>query len=422
MQEDFLHYLWRTRRFDHRDLKTTLGQSIQIHHPGEYNTNAGPDFFNARLSIDGTLWAGNVELHLLSSEWLVHGHQEDPAYDSVILHVVFKENQPVVLHDGRRIPCLELEGRIPDGLVARYQQLETAQSWIPCEFAFKDSPEVIKSQWLDRLLIERLEERTNVFAETLHRCGQHWEEALYQTLASCFGLKVNVQPFETLARSIPLRYLHRHRNHPQQLEALLFGQAGFLNVPFRDEWPQILQREYRHLANKYGLAPMDVQQWKFFRLRPSGFPTVRIAQFSSLLSGTEHLLSQILAADTVEEMAAYFKVTPNDYWLNHFVFDKPADLNMKTTSRSFIDLILINAIAPFLFFYGRVKGLEQPQNKAFYLLEQLAPEKNRLLDGWKSIGCFPKNAFDTQSLIHLKTRYCDKRRCMECAIGHAILK
>lgn len=422
MQEDFLHYLWRTRRFDHRDLKTTLGQSLQIQHPGEYNTNAGPDFFNARISIDDTLWAGNVEMHLMSSEWLTHRHHQDPAYDSVILHVVFRENQPVTLPDGRRLPCLELDGRIPEGLAATYRKLETAQSWIPCEFAFRDAPEVIKSQWFDRLLIERLEERTNSLSGTLQRCGQHWEEALYQTIASCFGLKINVQPFEALSRTLPLSILHRHRNHPLQLEALLFGQAGFLSGTLRDEWPQLLQREYLHMANKYRLTPLEVQQWKFFRLRPSGFPTVRLAQFSSFLTNAGQLLSQLLAAETVEEMASYFKVTPSEYWMNHYLFDKPAEPGTKTTSRTFIDLVLINAIAPFLFYYGRVKGLDQPQNKAFYLLEQLAPEKNLLLDGWKTLGCKPRNAFQSQALIQLKTRYCDKRRCMECAIGHAILK
>ena len=422
MQEDFLHYLWRTRRFDHRELKTTLGQSVQIHFPGEYNTHAGPDFFNARLSIDGTLWAGNVEMHILSSEWLDHGHQQDPAYDSVILHVVHRENHPVVLPDGRRLPCLELDGRIPEGLVARYRQLESAQSWIPCEFAFNDAPDVIKSQWFDRLLIERLEERTHSLASTLQRCGQQWEEVLYQTIASCYGLKINIQPFEELARSIPLRILQRHRNQPHQLEALIFGQAGFLTSSFRDEWPQLLQREYLHLANKYSLVPMDVQQWKFFRLRPTGFPTIRLAQFSSFLINKEHLLSQLLSAETVEEIAGFFRATPSEYWHNHYVFDKAAELSKKTTSRAFIDLLLINAVAPILFYYGRIKGLDQPQNMAFRLLEHLGAEKNHLLDGWKMLGCTPCNAFESQSLIHLKTRYCDKRRCMECAIGHAILK
>lgn len=422
MQEDFLHYLWRTRRFNHQDLKTTLGQSVEIHHPGEYNTNSGPDFFNARISIDGTLWAGNVEMHVYASDWFAHGHLEDQAYDSVILHVVYQENQPVLLRDGRRLPCLEIDGRMPDGLVERYKQLEASQSWIPCEFAFRDAPDIIKSQWLDRLLIERLEEKCNALAGALDRCGQHWEEALYQTIASSFGLKINLQPFEALARSIPLRIIQRHRNHPQQLEALLFGQAGFLNTPFRDEWPNILQREYLHLANKYGLVPLDTSQWKFFRLRPSGFPTVRIAQFSSLLSKSEHLFSHLLAAETAEEMAGYFKVTASEYWDNHYVFDKSGEASIKTTSRSFINLILINAIAPFLFFYGRIKGLDQPQNKAFLLLEQLAPEKNHLLEGWEKMGCSPRNAFESQSLIQLKTRYCNKRRCMECAIGHAILK
>ncbi|MCC7466370.1 MAG: DUF2851 family protein [Saprospiraceae bacterium] len=422
MQENFLHYLWRTRRFDHRDLHTTTGQSLQIHYPGEYNTNAGPDFFNARLSIDGVLWAGNVEIHLQSSEWLAHKHQFDPAYDSVILHVVHSEDQPVLRPDGSLIPCFEMSGRIPDGILSRYRQLESANSWIPCEFAFQDAPEIVKAQWLDRLMIERLEEKTAMLSGVLQRCEQHWEEALYQTIAACFGLKINVQPFESLAAGLPLRILQRHRNHPLQLEALVFGQAGFLSAQFRDAWPLSLQREYHHLANKYSLMPLDVQQWKFFRLRPTGFPTIRLAQFSSFLQQAEHLLSQLLAAQTVEEMAQYFKVTPSEYWLDHYLFERPASKLLKSTSQSFVDLILINAVAPFLFYYGRAKGLEKPQHQAFRLLEQLAPEKNTMLQGWKNLGCNPQNAFQTQSLIQLKNRYCKERRCMECAIGNAILK
>lgn len=422
MRESFLHYLWRTRRFDLRDLETTQQQNLQILHPGEYNTHSGPDFFNARVNIDGTLWAGNVEMHLLSSEWHAHKHQHDPAYDSVILHVVLQEDLPVFRPDGSRIPCLTLQGRIPETLLGRYEQLESSRLWIPCETSFAEAPEIIKQQWLDRLLIERLEEKTDLISHSLLQCGNHWEEALYQIVARCFGLKVNTEPFEALARSLPLKILARHRHQPHQVEALVFGQAGLLHPVFQDEWPALLQREYRHLAHKYELVPLKPEHWKFFRLRPSGFPTVRLAQFAAFLQQSEHTLAKILEAGTIEEVEQLFHVSPSDYWLNHYQFDKLSIPQPKPLTPAFIEILLVNGVAPFLFHYGKLKGLDRPQQQAFALLEKLPAEKNSLLDGWKTLGSRAANAYQSQALIQLKTRYCDARRCLECAIGNAILK
>ncbi len=422
MRESFLHYLWRTRRFDMLDLQTTLHQSVQILHPGEYNTHSGPDFFNARLSIDGTLWAGNVEMHLYASEWLGHQHDKDPAYDSVILHVVLKEDLPVFRPDGSRIPCLELEHRIPEPLLHRYVQLESAQTWIPCQSSFADAPEIIKNQWLDRVLIERMEEKTKTVQHLLDHTGHHWEEVLYQTIARNFGLKINMDPIEMLARTLPIKHKERHRQQPHQLEALIFGQAGFLDAPFLDPYPQLLIREYHHLSHKYQLNPLRKEQWKFFRLRPSSFPTIRLAQFSALIQQTDHLLATLLECNSPSEMKALFKVTPANYWADHFQFDTPSIQQEKSLSKEFIDLLLINAVAPFLFFYGQHKGIDRPQDQAFMLLESLPPETNSMVKIWKTMGCTCSNAFQTQALIHLKTRYCDHRRCLDCAIGNALLK
>jgi hypothetical protein len=255
----------------------------------------------------------------------------------------------------------------------------------------------------------------------LQQNGQHWEEALYQTLSRSFGLKINADPFESLARSLPLRILARHRHQAHQVEALVFGQAGFLQSKLHDDWPKLLQREYQHLAHKYGLAPLRLEQWKFFRLRPSGFPSVRLAQFSSFLQQSEHLLAKLLESNTPAEMERLFEVSPGEYWLNHYQFDKLSVSQSKSLSKDFIDLLLVNAVAPFLFFYGKNKGLDRPQQQAFALLESIAPEKNRVIDGWKALGYTPQNAFQTQALIQLKARYCDTRRCLECAVGNAIL-
>ena len=422
MKESFLHFLWRTRRFNAQNLCTTEFHPIVIHVPGEHNTHAGPDFFNARLRIGDTHWAGNVEMHLQSSEWLAHGHSKDPAYDNVVLHVVLEEDQPIHLPNGTRIPCLELKGRIPPKLLENYERLEREQAWIPCEHFFMAVPEIVRLNWLDRLLVERLELKTTGIEAALKGTENHWEEAFYQLLARSFGLKVNMEPFEALARTLPLLILSKHKSNLLQLEALILGQAGFLGSDFKEEWPRTLVREYRHLSHKYGLEPLEVSQWKFLRLRPANFPTVRLAQFAKLIHQSSNLFSQILEVQNLREIENLFQVQPSAYWSDHFMLDKASTKQEKTIGRDFIHLIVINTVVPFLFYYGKTRDLDEPKKRALALLEELHPEANAILDAWASLGMKPRNAFQTQALIHLKTRYCDQKRCLECSIGTAILK
>jgi len=422
MRESFLHFLWRSRRFDAKNLLTTETQSIEIQHVGEQNTHAGPDFFNARLRIGDTIWAGNVEMHLRSSEWLAHGHSTDPAYDNVVLHVVLEEDQIILRDNGERIPCLELKTRIPPKLLENYERLEHEQAWIPCEHFFRQVPDIVRLNWLDRLMIERLELKTTAIAEALQATENHWEEAFYRLLARNFGLKVNAEPFEALARSLPQLTLAKHKSSKVQVEALLFGQAGFLEEKHKDDWPNELAREYRHLAHKYGLKPLPVSQWKFLRLRPASFPTVRLAQFAALVHQSAHLFSKILETKNLRELENMFDLRPSAYWRDHFQFDKPSIKREKPLSRDFIHLIVINTIIPFLFHYGKVRDLEEPQKRALLLLEELPPEANTIVAGWASLGVPARHAFQTQALIQLKTRYCDQKRCLECAVGNAILK
>jgi Protein of unknown function (DUF2851) len=266
MRESFLHFLWRWRRFDHQNLYTTQGESLEIQYPGEWNTHAGPDFFNARIRLGETIWAGNVEIHLQASEWLAHSHDSDRAYDNVILHVVLEEDQPVLRTTGERIPCLELKGRIPGRILETYQRLEHERAWIPCQNFFSQTPDIVRLNWLDRLLVERLEQKTAAIEAMLERTGNHWEESFYRLLARNFGLKVNAEPFEALARSLPLTIISRHKNNPWQVEALLFGQAGLLEQPMQEDYPNALAREYRFLRHKYQLMPLSAEQWKFLRL------------------------------------------------------------------------------------------------------------------------------------------------------------
>jgi len=423
IHESFLHFLWRWRRFDAFQLTTTQGQSLEILHPGEHNTHAGPDFFNARVRIDDTLWAGNIEMHLQASEWLAHKHQDDPAYDNVVLHVVLEEDLPIQrAGDGSRLPCLVLQGRIPPQVLNTYQRLEHERAWIPCERFFTGTPEIIRLNWLDRVLVERLEQKTAGIADLLKTTENHWELAFYVLLARNFGLKVNIEPFEALARSLPLNVLARHKNNRLQVEALLFGQAGLLGENFQEEYPKILVREYRHLAHKYGLRPLAASQWKFLRLRPANFPTVRLAQFAALIHQSAHLFSQVLETVHLRSLENLFAVQPSEYWFQHYQLDKPSSPRSKTLGRDFVHLLIINTLIPMLFHYGRMKEDPNLQNRALRLLEELPAESNAILDGWDTLGMRARHAYQSQALLHLKTRYCDAKRCLECAVGHFILK
>jgi hypothetical protein len=422
MQEAFLHFIWRTRRFDTIGLSTTAGHMIQLLHPGEHNTNAGPDFFNARLRIDDTEWAGNVEMHLRSSEWLVHGHDTDLAYQSVVLHVVWIDDEPVLRSSGDPIPCLVLKDRVAPVLLHAYERLLHEEAWIPCAGRFGEVPGIVRLNWFDRLLVERLEQKTAQMAIHLAATDNHWEEAFYRTLARSFGLKVNTEPFEALARSLPLILLTKHKNDLHQLEALLFGQAGLLEEPFKDEYPRSLAKEYRFLKHKYGLHPLTASQWKFLRMRPANFPTVRIAQFAALIYHSTHLFGQILEAGTARNVAHLFALPASSYWENHFCFDAESIKRTKIPGRDFIDLLLINAIIPALFYYGKTRQIPEHTAKALRWLEELPAESNHLVAGWEPLGIEPGHAYESQALLQLKTHYCDKKRCLDCAIGGFLLK
>ena len=322
MKEDLLHYVWRLQRFDTTDLKTTEGQSIQILKTGEHNHNAGPDFLDARIQIGKTLWAGNVEMHLKSSEWIAHSHQNDQAYENVILHVVLEEDRKILREDGTPIPCLELKKRIAGRLSRIYQKLLHNEQWIPCQYDFFKVGEMTKTLWLDRLMVERLECKTIVIEKLLKENKNNWEATFYQSLARNFGVKVNADPFERLARTIPLSIVGKHKSSLFQIEALFFGQSGLLHNSFQDEYPQRLQKEFDFLRKKYQLHPIEKTSWKFLRMRPANFPTIRIAQFAQLIFQSVHLFSKILAASNVKEIENMFELRLSNYWQSHYVFDK----------------------------------------------------------------------------------------------------
>jgi hypothetical protein len=423
MKESFLHYLWRYKRFDILNLKTTNNEPITILDSGEYNTNAGPDFFNAKLAIGDIVWVGNVEMHLKASEWLIHKHQFDKNYDNVILHVVLDADTIIHRSNGELIPCLEMKSYINEKLLGTYQQILHNAHWIPCQHHFYLVNELTKNSWWTRLLVERLEQKTALIKSQIIDNQYNWEESLYRSVAKNFGVKVNEQPFEMLANSISLITISKHKNSLFQIEALLFGQAGMLeNIEFQDEYPQKLQKEYRFLQKKHQLSPLNGDLWKFLRLRPANFPTIRIAQFAKLLYQSVHLFSKIIDTTSVKELQTLFEVELNDYWSNHYTFDKKSKEIKKHLGKDAINLILINSIVPFLFLYAKIKKEEHFKDRALQLLEAIEPEKNAILDKWQDLGIKAENAAISQSLLQQKKLYCDQQRCLECAIGVAILK
>ena len=416
MQEKFLHYLWRWRRFNARNLRTTDGQTLEILHPGEPNEHAGPDFLNARIRLGETLWAGAVEIHVNASEWLTHRHDTDRAYDNVVLHVVMEADQSVRRASGELLPCFSLRGHIPPKLLEHYLRLEHERAWIPCAWFFPQAPSIVLHNWLDRLMVERLEQKTGLVATRLAETGNHWEEAFYRALAYNYGLKVNTEPFEALARSLPLSVLARQRSSLFQLEALLFGQAGFLEQPFQDEYPRALAREYAHFRRKFNLSPVHPSQWKFLRMRPGNFPTLRLAQFAALCQQSGQLFGQILDAQKLKDWEQLFDIPVSEYWQTHYLFDKISATRTHHPGPGFIHSLLINTVAPFLFHYGKIRHLPAYQEKAIALLEQLPPEDNSILRNWQNLGKTAKNAVESQALLQLKTRYCEQKRCLECAV------
>lgn len=422
MREDFLHFLWRYQRFTWGALTTTAGESVAVLHPGEANLHGGPDFLNARVRIDGTLWAGHVEIHIRSSDWKAHGHDTDPAYDNVILHVVLEEDQPLLRANGEVIPCLELQGRIPAGMQTAYFRLLQHRSWIPCQAQWKDVNELCKLVWLERMSIERLEQHTQRLQAVLERYSQDWDQAFYCALARNLGHPANADAFEELAHRTHLRLMLRKRHHPEQVEALLFGQAGMLEDDFEEDYPKRLQQEYRFLKQQHGLTPMKKSIWKFMRMRPANFPTIRIAQLARLILQGNDLFDKAMSAMSIEEWERMFELKVSQYWRTHYTFGQPSVPQDKTLGKTAVHTLLINTVAPFLFLYGAMHQNATYLDRALRLLQELPPEDNHIIREWAALEIHPQNAAQSQGLLYLKNRYCDAFKCLDCAIGHDILK
>ena len=421
MTEDFLYYLWQYRLLDN-PLETQSGEEVIIIDTGTRNEASGPDFFNARIKIGTTEWAGNVEMHVRASDWFKHGHAHDKAYDSVILHVVHECDAEVRNSGGELIPCMELRGHYDEALFFRYRKLLSTRDWIACAPQLRDVPDLIVYAWLDRLLAERLQRKTEYIEGFLQSSNGHWETAFYYALARNFGFNVNADPFEQLARSIPLEVLAKNRDSLLKIEALLFGQAGLLNPKLKDEYARELYTEYDFLRKKYKLSPVQAFQWKFMRLRPVNFPTIRIAQFAQLIYKSTHLLSKIMETENLESLKKFFLLGTSEYWVNHYTFGKKAKAREKQFGARSFDLILINTIVPFLFVYARHQKDEELKARALNFLSRTAAEQNSIVKRFADSGISCQNAAQTQALLTLKNDYCKYLKCLDCAIGNRLIR
>ena len=416
MTERLLHFIWQFQYFNRNELATTAGEPVQILSPGLYNTNQGPDFSAARIRIGTTTWAGTAELHVRSSDWIKHRHQEDQNYDNVILHVVWED-------DGleNNIPVLELQERVPKILLERYRELMDASSFIPCEKMIHTVNALSWKSWKERLMAERLLRKAGIVEQLLKENYCHWEETTWWLLARNFGVRVNGAAFEEMARSLPVNLLSRHRSQIHQLEALLLGQSGLLNDRITDDYYNLLQREYVFLKQKYKLRPIHLPV-HFLRMRPGNFPTVRLAQLAAVIQKTGQLFSDIKDANSLKDVKAIFDVAANDYWHYHYRFGETSAFKKKNLGDSMTDNIIINTVCPVLFAYGNYHREQGYKDKALNWLGNTPAESNTLIKGFMQLGTEVKNAFDSQALIELKNDYCNNKKCLECGVGNAVLK
>lgn len=432
--ESFLYFLWQYQYFNKLNLTSTTGESVQVLHPGFRNHDAGPDFTNARLLISDVEWSGTVEMHTKTSDWLAHHHQHDRAYDNVILHVVWQDDQ---ITSGRRVdrangtplPTLELYPLTDSALIDRYQLLSDSPDAIPCAGQFKSVQPLRLTSMLDKAMLQRLERKATDVRLLFEQTGGDWEETAYRLLAINMGFKINAQPMAQLSRAVPLKAILKHRDVLLQAEAMLFGTAGLLDgdenqSETEDEYVTTLRREYRFLAAKYQLADKQVtaHAWKWGRLRPANFPTLRLAQLARLLTQHASLFSLFVGNDNAGTLLKSLQITPSDYWQSHYRFGKTTEKAAPTLGESSAGNIVINTVVPLLAAYAHHRGQPAYLDRAITLLEQLPPEKNRLTDGWDALGLGVRTAFDSQASIELYNEFCAVKKCLSCQIGAGLLK
>lgn len=428
--EQLLHYIWKHKLFPLTELRTAEGQAVEVIDVGLANSNAGPDFFNAKVKIGGEMWVGNIEIHDKSTDWYTHGHDRDERYNNVILHIAETINAEVRTADGKTLPQMRLE--VPVAVAENYRQLLTEDHYPPCHRIIPELKSIMIHSWMSALQTERLEQKTVAITRRVADCDGSWEDGYFRTLARNYGFGVNGDAFEAWAKAVPLKAVAHHRNDEFQVEAIFMGQAGLLDpqsIPERhreaalaDPYFNKLAAEYRYLAHKFNLKPMDARLWRFLRLRPQNFPHIRIAQLVSLYCSRKAGLSDLMDCDTIARAEDVLRTHVTPYWRNHYMFGLESAYSEKSLSASSLRLLLINTAVPVLFAYGRYKSSERLVDRAYSFLEQLSPEDNHIIRMWKDCGLNVKTAADSQALIQLKTAYCDRKDCLRCRIGYEYFK
>jgi hypothetical protein len=422
MNEAFLHYLWQFQQFDKSNLQTVSGERISVLKTGILNTDAGPDFTNSRLQINEIEWVGNVEIHIKSSDWQLHKHQHNEAYNNVILHVVWENDQPITRQDGSLIPTLELKSITDISLLSKYQYLIDNQAIIPCKEQFSEVSDLSKFAILDKVLAKRLQQKAEIVEQIFEQNKGDWEETAYQLLARNFGFKLNSETFLRLAQNLPLKVLQKHRNNLTQIEAMLFGQAGLVDKV--DEYSEKLSQEYDFFAAKFSLKTTQLgsHEWKFLRTRPANFPTIRIAQLARLITQQQSFFSLFTQTSSIEDLRNSLKIEQSTYWQEHYNFGKTASKNLVGLGKDSINNILINTVIPLLACYSEKTDNQDLMTRCVSFLEALPAEENHITEMWEGLGLTIKSAFDSQASIELYNNFCTQKRCLQCNVGIEILK
>ena len=428
--EQLLHYVWKHKLLPLSELKTTDGHCVEVIDPGLHNRNAGPDFFNAKVRIGGTLWVGNVELHLRSTDWYQHGHDRDSRYNNVVLHVVEEADTEVLTEDGHYLPQLVLQ--VPSQIQEHYEELLHCDRYPPCYQIIPNLSTLLVHSWMAALQTERLEQKTEAIRQRAERSGGSWEDAYFQTLARNYGFGINSEAFEQWAQCIPLGAVGKHRDDLFQVEAIFMGQAGLLeesSIPERyranamnEGYFMRLRNEYLYLQHKFQLQPVDFTVWRFLRLRPQNFPHIRLSQLANLYYERHANLSALIECETVEELRQLLSTHVTPYWETHYVFGSESVRNSKKLSISSLNLLIINTAIPMLFAVGRHRQKEELCDRSFDMLEQMKAERNHIITMWQECGLPVKSAGDSQALIQLKREYCDRKDCLRCRFGYEYLR
>lgn len=422
IREDFLQFVWQAGLSTKPEMTLTDGRKFTILDRGKLHSYSGPDFKEAKVKIDNLIWSGHIEIHVFASEWYVHKHQEDPAYDNVIVHVVWENNKQVYDSNGLAIPTLELKNYIPPKVLESYKVLVGSLHKIPCKPLIGKVRTLIVKQMLNRVISERLEDRFDKIDELLIDSSGDWGTAFYIMMSRSFGFNTNAEPMEELAKRLPQRIPALYKNDLMMIEALLFGLANLIPEKPTDDYADELKTQFEFLQNKHQLTCLSPALWKFGRIRPQNYPTLRLAQFASLIHSGSHLFSKTLEIENIQTLKQLFKVEPSDYWKKHLKFGQVSKLKSHQLSENAINLILINTVIPMVFCYGVKTGDAEQQEKALYWLEQLPSESNRIINEWVECELHPSNALESQAMIKMYRDYCTQKNCAQCLIGYEIMQ